>query len=265
MISARHFLLRGLLAGLVAGILAFGVAYTVGEPSVRTSIAIEEAGGAGHAHADEPAAGSAGAEAQEETGTVVPRSLQSTLGLLTATVLAGVALGGLVGTVLALALGRFGRLRVRATTLLVTGVGFTAVYVVPYLTYPPNPPAVGHSETIGYRTALYFTMLAISLIAAVTAVLVGRHLAERWGSWYAGLAAVGGFVLLTTVASVLLPHYDEVPEDFPASVLYSFRRASFLTQLTLWTVLGVTLAELAHRLTTRTVVVEPRTLTDVRG
>jgi predicted cobalt transporter CbtA len=48
-----------------------------------------------------------------------------------------------------------------------------------------------------------------------------------------------------------MPTYDEVPSDFPASVLYTFRRASLATQLTLWTVLGVALAELGHRLTHR--------------
>ena len=49
----------------------------------------------------------------------------------------------------------------------------------------------------------------------------------------------------------LMPHYNEVPDMFPASVLYDFRRASFLTQLTLWTVLGVALAD-RRRLSGRT-------------
>ena len=260
MITAGQFLLRGLLAGLVAGICAFGVAYTLGEPSVRAAIVVEESGAAGHAHADEP---TGAAETSEDGGTVVPRSLQSTFGLLTATAVAGVALGGLVGAVSALALGRFGRLRVRATTLLVTGIGYVCVEVLPGLTYPANPPAVGRTETIGFRTALYFTMVAIAVIAGVTAVLVGRHLAARWGAWYAGLAACAGYVGVTAVAAGLLPHYDEVPADFPASVLSSFRRASFLTQLSLWTVLGVTLAELGHRLTTRPVVGHRRPLAGV--
>ena len=92
MITARHFLLRGLLAGLIAGILAFGVAYTIGEPSVRSSIAIEESGGnPGHEHASGDAAAP-----EQEAGTVGTRSLQSTLGLMTATVLAGA--GGGTGT-----------------------------------------------------------------------------------------------------------------------------------------------------------------------
>ena len=52
--------------------------------------------------------------AAEDHATEVPRSLQSTVGLLTGTVVAGVTLGGLVGVLSALALGRFGGLSVRA-------------------------------------------------------------------------------------------------------------------------------------------------------
>ena len=42
MLSARAFLVRGLLAGLIAGIVAFGVAFVVGEPSINAAIAFEE-------------------------------------------------------------------------------------------------------------------------------------------------------------------------------------------------------------------------------
>ena len=54
MTSARNFLIRGLFAGLVAGLVAFGVAYAIGEPSINAAIAIEDAAGSGHEHADEP-------------------------------------------------------------------------------------------------------------------------------------------------------------------------------------------------------------------
>ena len=232
-ITVGAFLVRGLLAGLVAGILAFGVAYAVGEPSINAAIALEESGA--HSHSAEP-------------GTEVPRTLQSTLGLLTATAVAGTTLGGLVGVLSALALGRFGSLGVRGTTLLVAGIGFLSLYVLPFIAYPPNPPAVGAAETIGTRTTLYVATLAISVIAAVAAVLVGRRLAARTGAWWASLAAIAGYLLVTLGALQLLPVYDEVPADFPASVLYAFRGGSFVTALALWAVLGVVLAELAHRL-----------------
>jgi predicted cobalt transporter CbtA len=93
--------------------------------------------------------------------------------------------------------------------------------------------------------------VAISVIAALTAVLVGRRLAARVGCWSAALAGVAGYLLVCGVAIGLLPRFDEVPTDFPASVLYDFRTGSFATQLALWAVLGVVLAELAHRLVHR--------------
>jgi predicted cobalt transporter CbtA len=50
----------------------------------------------------------------------------------------------------------------------------------------------------------------------------------------------------------LLPSYSEVPADFPATVLYEFRAASLITQLSLWATLGLTLDELLHRMQRRT-------------
>jgi predicted cobalt transporter CbtA len=236
-VSVRSFLVRGLLAGLFAGVCAFGVGYVVAEPSIDAAIAIEQTG----AHTHETANA-------EQGGTDVPRSLQSSLGLLTATAVAGTTLGGLVGVLSALALGRFGRLGVRGSTLLMSAIGFLSLYAVPFVAYPPNPPGVGQAETIGLRTSLYFAAVAISTVAAVTSVLVGRRLADRIGSWWAALLGSAGYLLVCGVALSLLPSYDEVPADFPATLLYSFRTSSFLTGLALWAVLGVVLAELAHRL-----------------
>ena len=189
MTSARNFLVRGLLAGLVAGLVAFGVAYVVGEPSVNASIAHR-----GVWRSQAMITRTNPPRVMRHAATEVPRSLQSTAGLLTATLVAGVTLGGLVGVISALALGRLGGLGVRGVTLSVASMGFVSLYLLPYLAYPPNPPAVGHSDTIGTRSALYFIMVAISIIAAVTAVLVGRKLANRWGGWYATLAAIAGYL-----------------------------------------------------------------------
>ena len=262
--SARDFLIRGLLAGLVAAFVAFGTAYVVGEPPVRAAIALEDSTG-GHSHGTETAESGEHAEAEARAaGDVeVPRSLQSSLGLLTGLLVAGVTLGGLVGVVSAIAMGRFGQLSPRSTTLAVAGMAFVAGYAVPFLIYPPNPPAVGSGDTIGLRSALYFIFLAISLIAAVTAVLLGRRLSGRVGGWHAALIGIAGYAVVMLVVMALMPHYDEVPATFPATVLYDFRRASFLTQFTLWAVLGVVLAELVGRLSGRTS--SDRELADVRG
>lgn len=240
----RDFLVRGLLAGVFAGLAAFIVGYVAGEPAVQASIAIEEAAG-GHDHGtpaeEQPAE-------EEDPGTEVPRDLQSTLGLATGMVVLGAALGGLAGIGTGVAFGRFGRKSARATALAVAGVGYIVLYLVPYLIYPPNPPAVGHGETIGYRTALYFAMLAISVLAAALGLSLARSLKVRLGAWYAGLVGVGSYLVIAVIALAAMPRYDEVPADFPASLLYEFRLSSLVTQAVLWGVMGLVLGELTHRL-----------------
>jgi predicted cobalt transporter CbtA len=156
-------------------------------------------------------------------------------------------LGGLVGVLTGLALGRLGRLGVRGTALSVTAIGFVAIDVVPFLAYPPNPPSVGQAETIGQRTALYFLLMAISVIAASAAILLGRRAANRWGTWYGSVAAIAGYLAAMSMIITVMPSYHEVPSGFPASLLYDLRLASLGTRLALWAVLGVALAELISR------------------
>ena len=88
------------------------------------------------------------------------RGLQSTLGLLTGTVVYGVAMGGVFALVFAAVYGRIGHARARGSppaTLAL--VAFTVIVLVPFLKYPSNPPAVGNDDTIGYRTQIYFVMI----------------------------------------------------------------------------------------------------------
>ncbi len=240
--SARNFLIRGLLAGLIAGLAAFGVAFAVGEPSVKAAIAIEDLDA--HHHDADPSA----ADSPE---AVVPRPLQASAGLLSGTLLAGVTLGGFAGIVTGLALGRFGAVGPRATALATATIMFVALDLVPFVGYPPNPPGVGHADTIGLRTTLYFVLMAISAIAAVLAIVVGRRAARRWGGWYATIGAIGSYLIIISAVIAAMPAYDEVPPSFPGSLLYDFRIASLGTRLTLWAVMGVMLAELTHRLTRR--------------
>lgn len=249
--NPRSFLVRGLLVGLVAGLLAFAVAYVVGEPHVERAIQLEESAAApaepseaasddGHSHshdADEAAGGHS--HGDEAGGT--SRTTQRTWGLLTATVAVGVALGGLVGLVSAAAAGRLGRLSLRGSTLVVAGAGFVAIALVPWLKYPPNPPAVGSGETIGSRTAVYFGLLALSVLAAWAAVLLARQVAERRGGFDGALAGAAAYVVAMVLVTTLMPAVDELG-DFPASTLWAFRLSSLFTLATTWAVIGLGLA-----------------------
>src|SRR5699024_2417792 len=111
------------------------------------------------------------------------------------------------------------------------------------LIYPPNPPAVGSGETIGERTALYFTLLGISLAVAGAAVYTGRRLLPRLGGWHASLLSGGVYLVVMVAVLALMPHYNEVGADFPAATLYEFRLGSLLTQAALWGAIGLLMAE----------------------
>ncbi len=125
--TARSFLVRGLLVGLLAGFATFLVAHQVGEPHVEAAIAIEEAQASPDAAHD-----------QGDEGTTVSRSDQRTWGLLTGSLAVGVAIGGIVALVAAAVVGRIGRLSPAQSTALVSLVGFVAVTLVPFLKYPPH-------------------------------------------------------------------------------------------------------------------------------
>ncbi len=228
--TVRTLLVRGMLAGLAAGLLALVVAYFLGEPHVDAAIAFEEA----HPH-------------EHGGGEPVSRTMQSTAGLSTGVLVYGVAFGGIAALAFCFALGRTGRFGPRASALLLAAAGLLAVYVVPFLKYPANPPAVGEADTIGRRTALYFLMVVLSVLLAVGTVILGRRLAPRLGNWNATVAAGAFFVLAVGLAYAFLPSFNEVPDHFPALLLWKFRLAALAVQATLWTAFGLVFGELAER------------------
>jgi predicted cobalt transporter CbtA len=90
-------------------------------------------------------------------------------------------------------------------------------------------------------------MVGISVAAAIVGVLLARGLAPRLGWWDAILVAAGSFVALAALAMLVLPATDEVPDDFPATVLWRFRVASVGTQLSLWATIGLAFGALTER------------------
>ncbi|MFI8904158.1 CbtA family protein [Streptomyces albidoflavus] len=237
-LSVRALLVRGMLAGLAAGVAALLVAYFLGESRVDAAIALEEhAAGGHHDHGG----------GEEE---LVSRAMQATGGLATGVLVFGVAIGGIAAIAFCVALGRIGRFGPRATAAFVALGGLIAVYVVPFLKYPANPPAVGDGDTIGKRTALFFLLVLFSVLLAVGAVLLGRRLAPRLGNWNATVAAGAAFLLAVTLAYVFLPSYNEVGPDFPGQLLWQFRLATLAVQAVLWAVFGLVFGALAERLLT---------------
>src|SRR3954454_15651789 len=160
----RSLLVRGMLVGVAAGLLAFAFAYIFGEPQVQHAIDFEEQlARLNH----EPA------EAE-----LVSRGAQRTIGLLTGTVVMGVALGGLFALAFAWAYGRIGALSPRLTAAVLALGAYVTIILVPFTKYPANPPTVGNADTIGTRTAGFVAMIAISILAVVAAARMRRAMLE---------------------------------------------------------------------------------------
>lgn len=224
-------LFRGMLCGVLAGVIATLFAWLFGEPSIDWAIAFEE-------HSARMSGEAGGVE-------VVSRAVQSTVGLFAGVTVIGAALGGLFGIAYAFALGRLGRISPATTAILLALAGFLVLALVPQLKYPANPPAVGHADTIGARTGLYFSLLGLSLFASALALAFGRAVSARHGGRAGVVAGIGFYAVAVGVVMLAMPTVNEVPDGFSDAVLVRFRLASLGTSGVLWLTLGATFAWLS--------------------
>ncbi|MBS0641215.1 MAG: CbtA family protein [Proteobacteria bacterium] len=245
----RTLLVRGMLVGVLAAILSFAFLKLAGEPAVEQAIAFETRQEEAQAATAREEATRKGQPAPLEAvkSEPVSRSTQSGIGLLTGVVAYNVAFGGLFALAFSLAYGRIGPYGARATAVLLALSAFIAVCLVPSLKYPAGPPSVGEAETIGIRTGLFFAMMVLSLAAMMGAWMLRKRLAARFGEWNAGLAAAGGYLVVVAAVSIVLPGVNEVPEGFPATVLWQFRIASLGANAIMWAILGIGFGAWAER------------------
>lgn len=246
----KRLIARGLLAGAVAAVLAFVFARLCAEPIIGRAIAYED----GRIEAEN-------AQGVHEHGIeLFTRGVQANAGLGFGVLLFGVAMGALFAVAFCVVYARAKSHAPRLLSVQLAAAAFIAIYLVPFVKYPPNPPAVGQSDTIGERTGWYLVMVLISVVLAVAAVWLARRLVVRFGTWNGGLLAGGAYLVVLAAVTVLLPTVDETPQPlrdaagvitypgFPADVLYEFRLVSLATQLVLWVTIGVVFATLAGRL-----------------
>lgn len=266
--EVKDFVLRGALAGVAAGVVVWLFALVFVEPLIDAAIGYEEGRGA----VEEALAGTAAA-AEEE---VVSRAVQGTVGLGVGSVALGLAIGLIFAVAYTLLHGRV-PLRPRALALVTALAGFVAVYLVPFLKYPANPPAVGSDATIGDRAGLYLVLVVGSVAFAAGAAVLAARLRERLGTFSAVLVGIVAYVVLSAVLMSLLPSLGSLTTDvaqdgprvsetplplrdgagaivfpgFDPDLLYSFRLYSVAAQALLWAVIGLVFGALVERLTAR--------------
>jgi putative cobalt transporter subunit CbtA len=268
----KKLIFRGILAGAIGGLLAFGFARIFAEPQIARAIDYEAGRDAAQSAVDK----AAGLPVDPGEAEMFSRVVQGNVGIGVGMIAFGVAMGALFAVVYTACLGRVGTLRARTLAVLVAAAGFLGSYLVPFLKYPANPPAVGNPDTIGARGGLYLLMVASSIALSAGAVWLGRWLSARFGGWNAALLAGAAFVVAIGLVMALLPstgqlaaHHGEQASEtpqplrdaagtivypgFPADTLFEFRLYSVAAQLILWATLGLVFAPLAERLLRRAV------------
>ena len=130
--------------------------------------------------------------------------------------------------------------------LVLAGIMWFVLFLIPALKYPANPPAVGDPETIYYREALYIGLLAISGFSALGLALLYRKRGRTPNNKnriiivpliYAAII-VGAFLILP-------PNPDKI--SAPVDLVQGFRIASAFTMSIFWGLLGLILGALWDR------------------
>lgn len=251
---------RGALSGLIAGVIAFVFAQLFAEPVINKAIEYESGRDTVLAALNKAAGRAVAPDGPE----IFSRHLQSTVGLATGLIGFGAAMGALVAVAYLVVHGRFS-VRPRILVQLIAGFGFLGVFLLPFVKYPANPPAIGHTFTITSRGHLYLTLVACSVLLLGGATYLGYRLHHRLGVYRATLIAGAAFLVPYCVLIGVLPalgnlaanvahQHDfgyarsatETPAPvtnlqgqivypgFPADVLWKFRWYSLLNQLLIW-------------------------------
>lgn len=222
---------RGLVVGIAAGLLAGLFAFVFGEPRVQDAIDIEQSRSAHASLSFAPVLA-------HISDWVVSRPEQRG-GLFLATALYGIAAGGLFAIAFAALRGRGSQRSDWQLATRLAAATFIAIVLVPFLKYPANPPAVGDPDTIGARTEYYVILLAGSALAMFAAARVMWSVARDAPPWRRPLAGAGTFIAVAGGLALALPAVNEVPKDFPATLLWEFRVSSLGTQAVLWAAIGI--------------------------
>ena len=212
------FIRRGVIAGLAGGAASALFLLLVGERVIGDAIHLEELRGGGG----------------NQMFTRTTQVFGGALGVI----LVSIAMGVIFATTFAALRHRLPGRNDWQRSIIWAATAFVVVYLVPFVKYPPNPPAVGDPNTIDERTMLYFAMLAWSIGAALLALRLGRWMVTRGYSDPARQSTVAAaWIVLVATGFMVLPGSPDAVTA-PAMLIWRFRLASAGGALVLWGVTG---------------------------
>jgi hypothetical protein len=216
-----RIVLRGALAGFVAGVLGFVFARIFAEPLIDKAIAYEN----GRGKILEELNKAIGDVAEAEGPEIFSRHVQSTIGLASGIIGFATAMGALLGVAYVVLHGRFA-VRPRHLAWMLAAVGLFGVYVLPFVKYPANPPAIGHDFTIATRGRLYLTLVGCSIVFLGSAIYLARYLMRRLPALASILLATVAFLVAYGVLIGLLPSLGHLADNKAHAGQFGFAPAA---------------------------------------
>ena len=163
-------------------------------------------------------------------------------GQFLASVILGMSMGSLFGIVFALSRNSLPGNNDVKKSIILAGLMWFSLYLIPFLKYPANPPTVGDGETVILRAILYLSFIAISGIGVIGFYQLSKKFKNN-----RKLIAVIGYGVFITIVFVLMP---ENPDEIsaPMNLINEFRMMSILGVSSFWISIGIILGFFWHRL-----------------
>lgn len=154
--------------------------------------------------------------------------------MLAGTIL-GLSIGSLFGIVFAYTHNSVPGSNNKKKALIVAGIMWFVLFLIPALKYPANPPAVGDPETIYYRQSLYVAFLVISGFSALGLAFLYRKM---------GALNIKKSIIPVAYAAIISGAYLAMPANpdpinAPMDLVMGFRITSAITISMFWGLLGV--------------------------
>ena len=139
----------------------------------------------------------------------------------------------------------------RMRALVLAGIMFFVLFLVPALKYPANPPGVGNPQTIYYRETLYVGFILTSGLTALGLSFIHRRFGNNITNDKNLLSSKKTVIILLPIiyASVMVTAYFSFPANpdksiIPMDLITSFRVAGTFTIGVFWGLMGMILGSL---------------------
>jgi predicted cobalt transporter CbtA len=156
-------------------------------------------------------------------------------GEIVAGTILGLSIGSLFGIVFAYARSSVPGSNNKKKGLIVAGIMWFVLFLMPALKYPANPPSVGDPETIYYRQSLYLVFLAISGFSALGLAFLYRKIR----SLHIRKAIIPAAYAAMMAGAYLAMPANPDPINAPVDLVIGFRITSAITITLFWGLLGV--------------------------